>query len=299
MSFVKTRIFLVFLILSVGFTLPSFADEDCHDQIVNEFPVNFSDDYILNSIKNSTEYNMTIGPLWEFDGIDYGGTIGSNCKTSNTTIIAQFSSIYISPPMKLMTSFVLDSYSLEIKDIIIKERLNISHGGPNGPFITKLFSPHYQTKYGVKHDNVLCNRGLEVVIKNNDSPACVKPETKIKLLERGWLNQLIIYEVIGLNNEIVSRQPIKISIDKWGWNSCNEYNAKIYPENSDISVWHYQSSSLCVVSDSSTIVHSIFDVPGNGQNVVLNQTGNYVFEIELNGITTKKDFNVLSYVGSE
>lgn len=186
MFFMKTTIFTGFLILLIGFTLPTFADEDCHDQIVNNTQSNSSDDYILSLIKNSVEYNTSIGPLWKFDGISYGGTIGSNCDTNNSIISVQFSSVYISPPMKLLTSFILDSQTLEIKDIITTERLNTTHGNSNGPFFTKLFSPHYQTKYGLAPENVLCNYKLELVIKNDGSAACVKPETEIKLLERGW-----------------------------------------------------------------------------------------------------------------
>jgi len=183
----KTIIFTGFLILLIGFTLPTFADEDCHDQIVNDAQSNFSDDYILSLIKNSVEYNTSIGPLWKFEGISYGGTIDSNCHTNNSTINVLFSSVYISPPMKSLTSFILDSKTLEIKDIITTERLYITHGNSaNGSFITKLFSPHYQTKYGLTPENVLCNYKLELVIKNDGSAACVKPDSKLKLIEYGW-----------------------------------------------------------------------------------------------------------------
>jgi hypothetical protein len=48
-------------------------------------------------------------------------------------------------------------------------------------------SPLKQVQSGVAVDKILCKEGLVSVIKtSNDSPACVKPATKIKLIERGW-----------------------------------------------------------------------------------------------------------------
>ncbi|MEX1150834.1 MAG: hypothetical protein WEB28_01980 [Nitrosopumilaceae archaeon] len=48
-------------------------------------------------------------------------------------------------------------------------------------------SPLKQFKAGIPLDNIYCKEGLEMVIKSsNNSPACVKPATKTKLMERGW-----------------------------------------------------------------------------------------------------------------
>lgn len=47
-------------------------------------------------------------------------------------------------------------------------------------------SPRKQIKeFGLNPNNVLCNDEMELLIKNNFS-VCVKPETKIKLIEYGW-----------------------------------------------------------------------------------------------------------------
>lgn len=49
-------------------------------------------------------------------------------------------------------------------------------------------SPLKQLQFGVKSDDVICKEGFALAIKaTTGSPACVTPETKIKLLERGWL----------------------------------------------------------------------------------------------------------------
>ncbi len=48
-------------------------------------------------------------------------------------------------------------------------------------------SPLKQFKSGISSENVVCKENLQLIIKSSDrTPACVKPETKIKLVERGW-----------------------------------------------------------------------------------------------------------------
>lgn len=48
-------------------------------------------------------------------------------------------------------------------------------------------SPKKQIKIGIDPKNVTCNDGLELIFKSTDgSPACVKPRTAQKLIERGW-----------------------------------------------------------------------------------------------------------------
>jgi hypothetical protein len=53
-------------------------------------------------------------------------------------------------------------------------------------------SPLKQFKSGIANSDIKCKEGLELVIKSRDgSPACVKPETKTRLIERGWAKQII------------------------------------------------------------------------------------------------------------
>jgi hypothetical protein len=46
--------------------------------------------------------------------------------------------------------------------------------------------PLKQMKLGIPFSNIVCNNDLELIKKYDGSPACVKPETKQKLIERGW-----------------------------------------------------------------------------------------------------------------
>lgn len=49
-----------------------------------------------------------------------------------------------------------------------------------------LTSPYEQWHQGIDLQDIKCKEGLILIIKYDGSPACVKPETKQKLIERGW-----------------------------------------------------------------------------------------------------------------
>jgi hypothetical protein len=56
-------------------------------------------------------------------------------------------------------------------------------------WLAKSFAPNKQIKVGMESDKVQCDEGLELIFKYTDnSPACVKPTTVEKLVERGWAN---------------------------------------------------------------------------------------------------------------
>lgn len=55
-----------------------------------------------------------------------------------------------------------------------------------GPIAT-IQAPIKQIEQGVSADQIRCNEGLELIKKLTDgSPACVRPQTAQKLVERGW-----------------------------------------------------------------------------------------------------------------
>jgi len=55
------------------------------------------------------------------------------------------------------------------------------------PINAETESPIKQMKEGVSPENILCREGLELVIRINGIPACVKPETADRMQERGIL----------------------------------------------------------------------------------------------------------------
>jgi len=84
-------------------------------------------------------------------------------------------------------------------------------------------SPLKQIKSGIVIDEIQCRESLVLVTKHDDSPACVKPETKQKLIERGWADEYTVVKctpsifdsgkectsetivIIGKNNTVVFR----------------------------------------------------------------------------------------------
>ena len=55
------------------------------------------------------------------------------------------------------------------------------------PVNAEIESPRQQMSKGVSPENVLCIEALELVIRSNGAPACVKTETAIKMEKRGTL----------------------------------------------------------------------------------------------------------------
>jgi len=61
---------------------------------------------------------------------------------------------------------------------IISKEITIDQG---------MVSPLKQQDANLPPELVICKQGLQLIIKTEDnSPACVKPETAMKLVERGW-----------------------------------------------------------------------------------------------------------------
>jgi hypothetical protein len=74
-------------------------------------------------------------------------------------------------------------YPISTKDISEEYTATISISKND----STILSPLKQSKNGVKSEMVECKSTLILIIKNNDgSPACVKPDTKSILFERGW-----------------------------------------------------------------------------------------------------------------
>lgn len=65
--------------------------------------------------------------------------------------------------------------------------------------------PLKQIQDGIEPSNVTCNEGLELVMKfSSGQPACVKPSSIEKLIERGWaIHVLPDYEKNDSNNSVI------------------------------------------------------------------------------------------------
>jgi len=64
---------------------------------------------------------------------------------------------------------------------------------PYHPEFTDIPPPLKQVAQGIPPNEIICKEGLKLVFKSSDnSPACVKPGTLNKLIERGWARTAII-----------------------------------------------------------------------------------------------------------
>jgi hypothetical protein len=71
-------------------------------------------------------------------------------------------------------------------------------------------TPAIQIKNGIKPENILCKEDFKLIFKIDNSPACVKPESISKLIERGWAKPTnpIKNNQITKQQTWVSKQPI-------------------------------------------------------------------------------------------
>ncbi|MDE1766845.1 MAG: hypothetical protein KGI27_11330 [Thaumarchaeota archaeon] len=87
-----------------------------------------------------------------------------------------------------------------VKLLVSENPQNVELGAAGGPSNNwsaigmpfQLYSPLKQFKSGIESKDVKCNSGYVLVVKAEDgSPACVKPETAQKLIERGWAREIV------------------------------------------------------------------------------------------------------------
>ena len=77
------------------------------------------------------------------------------------------------------------------------------------PINAETESPIKQMKDGISPENILCREGLELVIRINGMPACVKPETADRMQERGIL---LDTKIIKSDSEITTVPASSMSI---------------------------------------------------------------------------------------
>ena len=77
------------------------------------------------------------------------------------------------------------------------------------PINADIDSPRNQMKQGVSAEDILCNEELELVIRTNCMPACVRPETADRMQERGIL---LVTKILKSNSEIVTVPASSMSV---------------------------------------------------------------------------------------
>ena len=147
---------------------------------------------------SSLEGNFT-GNIEEYDyfGESIGVLSSDNLDQSTTIIVGSPRHGYESPREDSGAVWLLDLHTNQISDFPGKseslEELELgdlvqsSSSTQTDGFEYEKISPAKQIYFGVLPEDVKCRESLVLVLKSSsNSPACVKPETISKLIERGW-----------------------------------------------------------------------------------------------------------------
>ncbi|MCE9651489.1 MAG: hypothetical protein K8Q89_00255 [Nitrosarchaeum sp.] len=142
----------------------------------------------------------------------------------------------------------------------------------------KELSPLKQIKSGIEPENILCRENLELIFKYDNSSACVKSETKIKLIERGYAiqNELLI------NNTGVHFQNSIVNI--LNDSSNPESQVQLDPKtitvmlgiNNTVTWINEDATPHTLVSNENSTWQTGIILPDKESSVIFNQTG--IFE---------------------
>ncbi|MBI5147051.1 MAG: hypothetical protein HZA84_07515 [Thaumarchaeota archaeon] len=127
------------------------------------------------------------------------------------------------------------------------------------------YQPKKQIQKGIEPINLVCKKGLELTFKSkNSSPACVKPETIPKLIERGWIEYEfpIVFETDRY--EYKFGELIKITMKNIGHDtlktSSTPVGFSIYDENDKrVCTWNGVNLQVGSFATKETLTETLDD----------------------------------------
>lgn len=134
--------------------------------------------------------------------------------------------------MKNEEWYILKTLLLSITGIFIIFILTLSfpvsfglgYGSIAKPVVTS--TPLKIFKEGISVKDIVCTEGLQLIIKAEDgSPACVKPDTAQKLIERGWAKITVTIATFDVIHSDTTQEKIPVTIN--GVNSDYSFNCTI------------------------------------------------------------------------
>ena len=134
------------------------------------------------------------------------------------------------------------------------------------PINADIESPRKQMKMGISAEDILCRNGLELVIRTNGIPACVKPETVDIMQERGML---VNTEFSTSDAEIVTVPASSMSI------------VNFYVTDHDLNVSH---RGIEVISTKGLFEFTVNGIPIEGPEKMIEtgyDTGQFYLKLEL------------------
>ena len=138
-------------------------------------------DSSLIRVHSGSEPETTLLPVTETGkntGIFEGKIFYTTDKSSSSS-----NSIFVADGLRIAVTYKGDSLFFKPSHVI-EDGLGIS----DNTIIknTGIPSPYKQMKNGVLVEDVMCNDSLEKIYKSNGHPACVKPSSVEKLIQRGY-----------------------------------------------------------------------------------------------------------------
>jgi hypothetical protein len=178
------------------------------------------------------------------------------------------------------------------------------HSTQNGIVMENPSSPLQQFKSGIKAQDVKCNQGLQLVIKAEDgSPACAKPETATKIIQRGWaLDTTSSAPFIrkmwmsGLQQNYTVGQPINATVNYAGYYWYTELDVKIFDANGT-QIWFncpfcYTRTEAVPSLSFGTFTYHVRDYSSNNLPVI-NKTGTFTMVASLENKTAEAKFDII------
>ena len=134
------------------------------------------------------------------------------------------------------------------------------------PINADIESPRKQMKMGISAEDILCRNGLELVIRTNGIPACVKPETVDIMQERGML----------LNTKFSTSDAEIVTVPASSMSIVN-----FYVTDHDLNVSH---RGIEVISTKGLFEFTVNGIPIEGPEKMIEtgyDTGQFYLKLEL------------------
>ncbi len=145
------------------------------------------------------------------------------------------------------------------------------------PVNAEIESPKQQMNKGISPENVLCKNGLELVIRTNGSPACVKPETAEKMQKIGILFTPIKFTDLNYSNR--SFQATDKEITTVPASSMSIVN--FYITDHDLNISH---NGVEVIPTEGLFEFTVGGIPIEGPKNMIEtgpNTGQFYIKLEL------------------
>ena len=153
--------------------------------------------------------------------------------------------------------------------------LTINDQQKNKEYLDSL-SPKKQLTRGISAEKIVCKSGLELVIRINGSPACVKPETAIKMQKIGILFPQIQYRDLNNMNSFQATEKEITTIP-----ASNMSIVNFYITDHDLNISH---RGVEVVSTQGLFEFTINGIPIDGPKSMIEtgpDTGRFYIKLEL------------------